>query len=135
MTINSSTIGAANPTVTSLSSTQGLVTGGATLTVTGIRFRGWTSTTVNFVATNATTNIVLAGIDPTVAAGSTTSLSVTIPPTTTQTSFYVIVSTPDGSSPAGSPGHVHLPAGGPDSHRYHDQFRSSNRFWPPVARR
>ena len=101
MTINSSTIGVANPTVTSLSSTQGLVTGDTTLTVTGSGFVAG-STTVNFVATNATTNIVLAGIDPTVAAGSTTSLSVTIPPTTTQTLFSVIVSTPDGSSPAGS---------------------------------
>jgi len=100
MTINSSTIGVANPTVATLSSTQGLVTGGGTLTVTGTGFVA-NATTVNFVATNATTNIVLAGINPTVAAGSTTSLSVTIPPTTTQTSFYVIVSTPDGSSPAG----------------------------------
>ena len=101
MTINSSTIGVANPTVATLSSTQGLVTGGGTLTVTGTGFVA-NATTVNFVATNATTNIVLAGINPTVATGSTTSLSVTIPPTTTQTSFYVIVSTPDGSSPAGS---------------------------------
>ena len=101
MTINSSTIGVANPTVTTLSSTQGLVTGGGTLTVTGTGFVA-NATTVNFVATNTTTNIVLAGVDPTVAANSTTSLSVTIPPTTTQTSFYVIVSTPDGSSPAGS---------------------------------
>jgi hypothetical protein len=101
MTINSSTIGVANPTVTALSSTTGPVTGGGTLTLTGTGFVSG-STTVNFVATNATTNIVLAGVNPTVAAGSTTSLSVTIPPTTTQTSFYVIVSTPDGSSPAGT---------------------------------
>ena len=104
MTINSSTIGVANPTVTSLSSTQGPVTGGGTLTVTGTGFVAG-STTVNFIVTTVSTNNnvpTLAGINPTVATGSTTSLSVTIPPTTTQTSFYVIVSTPDGSSPAGS---------------------------------
>ncbi len=101
MTINSSTIGIANPTVTSLSSTLGPATGGSTLTVAGTGFvAGYT--TVNFFATSASNNIVLAGTDPTVATGSTTSLSVTIPPTTTVTSFYVIVSTPNGSSAAGS---------------------------------
>jgi hypothetical protein len=103
MTLNSSTIGTINPTVTALSSNQGPVTGGGSLTVTGTGFlsnQTSTQTTVNFIATTATSNIVLQGVGVTVS--SPTTLTVTIPAATTVTSYYVIVSTPNGSSAAGS---------------------------------
>lgn len=98
MTINSSTSGVPNPTVTALSSTQGPATGVSTpLMITGTGFVSG-STSVNFVATNASSNIVLSGIAPDVT--SPTSLSVTVPPATTLGSYYVIVSTLNGSSAA-----------------------------------
>ncbi len=101
MTINSSTIGIENPTVTSLSTTAGPpvgpLTGGTVVNVTGTGFV--TGATVNFIATNLASNIVFAGVGVTV--NSPTSLSVTTPPATTVTTYYVIVSTPDGSSQAG----------------------------------
>ena len=103
MTLNSSTIGTVNPTVTGLSSTQGPVTGGGSLTVTGTGFQSnqtSTQTTVTFVATNASSNIVLQAVGVTVS--SPTSLTVTIPAATTVTSYYVIVSTLNGSSAAGT---------------------------------
>ena len=100
MTINSSTTGTVNPTVTSLSTTTGPLTGGTPLTVTGTGFvTGQGLTTVNFIATNLAANIVFAGVNVTVS--SPTSLSVTTPPATTVTSYYVIVSTTNGSSQAG----------------------------------
>jgi hypothetical protein len=99
MTINQSTIGTVIPTVTSLSSTQGPVTGGGTLTVSGTGFVTG-ATTVNFVAASTSTNIVLPGVGVTVS--SPTSLTVTIPAATTVTSYNVIVTTPSGSSAAGA---------------------------------
>jgi hypothetical protein len=101
VTINSATSGLTNPTVTALSSTQGPVTGGTTLTLSGSGFMGGTSApVVNFVATNASSNIVLQGTNVTV--NSDNSLTVSTPPATTVTSYYVIVSTSSGSSAAGS---------------------------------
>ena len=97
MTINSSTIGTVNPAVTSLSATVGPLTGGTALTVTGTGFVA--GATVNFIATNLSANIVFPGVNVTVS--SPTSLSVTTPPATTVTSYYVIVSTANGSSQAG----------------------------------
>jgi trimeric autotransporter adhesin len=106
MTINSSTSNTVNPTVTALSSTQGPLTGSSTvpppsaLTVTGTGFVS-NATTVNFVSANAASNIVLQGIAVNVA--SSNSLSVTIPPASALGAYYVIVSTPSGSSPAVNP--------------------------------
>ncbi len=102
MTINSSTTGTVNPAVTSLSPSPavGPLTGGTALTVTGTGFvMGSGLTTVNFIATNLSANIVFPGVNVTVS--SPTSLTVTTPPATTVTSYYVIVSTANGSSQAG----------------------------------
>ena len=100
MTINSSTIKTTSPIVTALSSAQGPVTGGTALTVTGTGFVNG-STTVNFVSTTASQNIVIPGVNVNVPAGQSTSLTVTSPAATTVTSYYVVVTTPDGSSLAG----------------------------------
>jgi hypothetical protein len=116
MTINSSTIGTINPTVAKLSIPPGTgpalgpVSGGTVLTVTGSGFvpnsvgcspTGSTcATTVNFVATNATSNLLIPGVGLTV--NSPTSLSVTTPAVTNVGTYYVIVTTPDGSSLSGS---------------------------------
>ena len=54
---------------------------------------------MNFIATNLSANIVFPGVNVTVS--SPTSLTVTTPPATTVTSYYVIVSTANGSSQAG----------------------------------
>jgi IPT/TIG domain len=101
MTINSSVSRSGPPTVTGLSSTQGPVypANGSTLTVTGTGFVSG-STTVNFVASTASLNLSIPGSGVSVA--SPTSLTVVIPAATTVTSYYVIVSTPSGSSSAGS---------------------------------
>lgn len=101
MTMNSSSSNTTNPTVTALSSTQGPLTGGGTLTVTGTGFVSnatATNTTVNFVSTNAAANIVLPGTGVNVT--SPTSLTVAIPPATVLGGYYVVVSTPNGSSAA-----------------------------------
>ena len=58
-------------------------------------------TTVNFVSTTASQNIVIPGVNVNVPAGQSTSLTVTTPAATTVTSYYVVVTTPDGSSLAG----------------------------------
>ena len=114
MTINSSTIGTVNPTVSLIQSpaegpAEGPATGGTVLTVTGTGFvpnsSGCSpagtacSTTVNFVHATASANIVIPAIGVTV--NSDTSLSVTTPPATTVGSYYVIVTTPVGSSLSG----------------------------------
>jgi hypothetical protein len=101
MTMNSSSSNTVNPTVTALSSTQGPLTGSGTLTVTGTGFVSNASsvyTTVSFVSTNAAANIVLQGTNVNVT--SSTSLSVTIPPALALGAYYVLVSTPNGSSAA-----------------------------------
>jgi hypothetical protein len=101
MTINSATMPATSPAVTGLSSTAGSVTGGTGLTVTGTGFVNG-STTVQFVATSpADPNLVLQGTNVNVASG--TSLSLTIPASTTSTTFYVVVTTPEGMSSDGTP--------------------------------
>jgi hypothetical protein len=101
MTINSATMPATSPTVSALSSSAGPVTGGSSLTVTGTGFVNG-STTVQFVATSASDpNLVLQATN--VNVGSGTSLSVTIPASTTSTTFYVVVTTPEGMSSDGTP--------------------------------
>jgi hypothetical protein len=104
MTMNSSSSNTVNPTVTALSSTQGPLTGTGVLTVTGTGFVSnatATNTTVSFVSTNASSNVVLQGTGVNVT--SPTSLTVAIPPATVLGGYYVIVSTPNGSSPAVNP--------------------------------
>lgn len=98
MTINGSTFHLVTPTVTALSTAQGPVTGGTALTVTGTGFVSG-STSVNFVSTTASQNLIISGGSVTV--NSATSLSLTTPPATTVTSYYVIVTTPNGSSTGG----------------------------------
>jgi hypothetical protein len=100
MTINSSSIMSNLPTVTGISTTTGPVNTGATLTVSGTGFVA-NATTVSFVSTSPSQNQVLAGIGPNVS--SSTSLTVTAPPATTATSFYVEVTTPNGTSPVVPP--------------------------------
>ncbi len=105
MTINSSTINSNSPTITSLSTAQGPVTGGTQLTVTGTGFvSGAGGTAVNFVAVGASANIVLPGVG--LMVNSPTSLTVTTPATTTVSSssviYHVIVTTSSGSSVAGA---------------------------------
>ena len=105
MTFDSWTTGVVNPTVTTLSSTQGPVTGATALTVAGTGFvtgtdsRGNALTSVSFVATNAPSNIILSATN--VSVSSATSLTLTTPVGTTATSYYVIVTTPYGTSAAG----------------------------------
>ena len=104
MTMNSSSSNTVSPTVTALSSTQGPLTGTGVLTVTGTGFVSnatAANTTVSFVSTNAAANIVLQGTGVNVT--SPTSLTVAIPPATVLGGYYVIVSTPNGSSPAVNP--------------------------------
>jgi len=99
MTINSSVSRSGPPTVIGLSSQSGPAypVNGSTVTVTGTDFVSG-STTVNFVATTQSLNLSLPGTSVNVT--SPTSLTVVIPAATTVTSYYVIVSTPNGSSPA-----------------------------------
>jgi IPT/TIG domain len=96
MTVNSSTTPQNLPTVTTLSATSGPVNVGTVITVTGTGFAS-SGTVVNLVSTNASQNLVLSGTG--VQIGSSTSLTVTAPPSTTATSFYVEVTTPNGTSP------------------------------------
>jgi hypothetical protein len=116
MTISSSLIGVGSPSVSLIQTSSGPpqsgpATGGGTLTLTGTGFVAGPSgcgsspsaapcsTAVNFVDTNAAKNIVLSGANVTVA--SPTSLTVTIPPATTVTTYNVVVTTPNGTSPTG----------------------------------
>ena len=66
------------------------------MTVSGSGFIAG-STLVTFVSTTASQNLVLQGTGVNVT--SSTSLNVTVPPSTTATSFYVEVTTPNGTSP------------------------------------
>ena len=109
MTVSSSLIGIVPPTVTGISSTTGATTGGGTLTVTGAGFvtnqgcppiNPSCETSVNFVGTNPSQNLVLTGTAVTVA--SPTSLTVAIPAATTVTTYNVVVTTPNGSSATGA---------------------------------
>lgn len=108
MTVNSWTTGVANPTVASLSSSQGPVTGGTTLTVTGTGFVPGPNpcgsggpTKANFVAANPSSNIILRVPASNVCVSSPTSLSLPTPVGTTATSYYVVITTPSGTSSAG----------------------------------
>ncbi len=76
---------------------SGPVTGGGTLEVHGTGFVA-NLTTVNFVGTSPTQNLILAGTSVNVT--SPTVLTVTIPAATTLTppSYYVVVTTPNGTS-------------------------------------
>ena len=110
MTIDSSSAGSTDPTVTGLSTqpptspASGPVTGGTPLTITGSGFVSG-STTVFFVHPNASYNIVTT-IPPCTATvvtncvtfNSATSVSVTTPAVTTVSQYYVVVSTPNGNS-------------------------------------
>ncbi len=97
MTINSSSPGAAVPTVTVLAPTSGPVTGGTALTITGSGFVNG-STTVFFVDPVAANNVVTTIQPGSVTYNSASSISVTTPGVTTVANYYVVVSTPQGNS-------------------------------------
>ena len=98
MTINSSSTGPTDPTVTALSPASGPVTGGTSLTITGSGFVNG-STTVYFVDPVASDNLVTTVAPNNVTFNSATSISVTTPGvTTTSAHYYVVVSTPNGNS-------------------------------------
>ena len=95
MTINSSTTPLNLPSVTAISVSSGPVNASTAITVTGTGFISG-QTQVTLVSTNASSNIVLQGTGENVT--SSTSLTVTVPPATTATSFYVEATTPNGTS-------------------------------------
>ena len=102
MTIDSSSTGPTDPTVTALSTqppttpASGPVTGGTALTITGSGFVNG-STTVYFVDPSAV-NLVTTIAPISVTFNSATSISVTTPGVTTSANYYVVVSTPNGNS-------------------------------------
>lgn len=103
MTINSSISRTGTPTVTGLSSAGGSANPLAptnTLTVTGTGFVSNNLTTVNFVATAPSFNLSIPATG--ISVTSPTSLTLTIPAASTVTSYFVIVTTPNGSSAASS---------------------------------
>jgi hypothetical protein len=113
MTVNNSMIGSKAPTVSSVQAQSGPITGGTVITVTGKRFVPGTTgtppvplTQVNFVLTsataNATPNAAIAG--QSVSVSSSTQLTVTTPPSTQSGSYFVVVTTANGSSPTSTQG-------------------------------
>ena len=109
MTISSSLLGVTPPSVASLSPTSGPATGTGTMTITGTGFEA-NSTSVSFVGTTASQNLNLSGTNVNVT--SSTSLTVTIPPATTVTTYDVVVTTPNGTSPiptSGAPVYTYNP--------------------------
>jgi len=88
------------PTVSGISVTSGLITGGTGLVVTGSGFVQ--GSTVNFVQENGgtptSTNVVFQGTSPTVGGGGTT-ITVSSPAVTSGSTYYVTVTTPTGTSP------------------------------------
>ena len=113
MTIDSSTAGTIDPTVTGLattpstSPTEGPVTGGTALTITGTGFVSG-ATAVYFVDQGATPPIITTIQPANVTFGSSTSISVTTPAQTTSANYDIVVSTPSGLSPDG-PQYAYIP--------------------------
>ncbi len=84
------------PSVASFSPTSGAV--GTTVTITGIGFTA--GSTVQFVSTNLAGNVVLPATN--VVVGSTTSLTAQVPGVATGSTYYVVVTTPSGTSAFGA---------------------------------
>ncbi len=102
MTIDSSSAGPTNPTVTGLSTApvtsppSGLVTGGTALTITGSGFVNGLTTV--FLVDPLVANLVITIPSSSVTFNSSTSISVTTPGVTTSANYDVAVSTPNGNS-------------------------------------
>ena len=106
MTISSSLIGVSSPTVSGLfnptghtADTSGPTTGLGTLEVDGTGFVTG-ATSVNFVGTTASQNLVLNATSVNVT--SSTTLTLTVPVATTVTTYNVVVTTPNGTSASSS---------------------------------
>jgi hypothetical protein len=84
------------PTVTAVNPSSGSITGHTAMAITGSGFVA-NATTVNFVDTNPTDNVIIPATNVTVT--SATTLAVTSPAITTAgTAYYVAVTTPGGTS-------------------------------------
>jgi hypothetical protein len=96
MTVNSLVWSPLVPTVTAVNPSSGSITGQTAMTITGSGFVP-NATTVNFVDTNPTDNVIIPATNVTVT--SATTLTATSPAiTTTGTAYYVAVTTPGGTS-------------------------------------
>jgi hypothetical protein len=103
MTISSWVWSPVVPTVTSLLTTSGPITGGTSIPITGTGFVSG-ATSVNFVeesgGTPTSDNVVLAGT--VVGTTTSTSVKVTAPSTIVGSTYFVTVTTPGGTSSYGS---------------------------------
>jgi len=100
MTVDSWTWSPTLPTVTSIGTTTGPITGGTSVTITGTGFASG-PTSVNFVAgsvaglTPSSTNVVLHAIPSSVTS---TSVTVTTPSVISGSTYFVTVTSPAGTS-------------------------------------
>lgn len=97
MSINSWVFDPKPPQLTSVTPTTGSSSGGTTVTLAGSRFTP--GSTVSFVSTNLSGNVVLSATNVTVI--SSTSLTATTPSLSSGASYYVTVTTPVGTSAYG----------------------------------
>jgi IPT/TIG domain len=96
VTVNSLVWSPLVPTVTAVNPSSGSITGQVAATITGSGFVP-NATTVNFVDTNPIDNAIIPATNVTVT--SSTTLTATSPAiTTTDTAYYVAVTTPGGTS-------------------------------------
>jgi IPT/TIG domain len=96
ITVNSLVWSPLVPTVTAVNPSSGSITGQTSVTITGSGFVP-NATTVNFVDTNPTDNMMIPATNVNVT--SATTLTATSPAiTTTGTAYYVAVTTPGGTS-------------------------------------
>jgi hypothetical protein len=96
ITVNSLVWSPLVPTVTTVSPSSGSITGQTSMTISGSGFVP-NATTVNFVDTNPTDNVIIPATNVTVTGTGT--LTATSPAITTAgTAYYVAVTTPGGTS-------------------------------------
>jgi len=88
------------PSISSISPAQGSIAGGTPVTVTGTGFTGATSATL--IDINAFQNIVSPPVTP--SNVTSTSLTFITPGVTNQATYFVVVTTPGGTSPGTSVG-------------------------------
>ena len=97
MTIDSWAFDAIPPSVQSISPATGPTGGGTTITITGSGFVS--GATVDFIASDVNTNVILGATGVTVL--SPTTITATTPPMTTGIAYYVTVTTATGTSTYG----------------------------------
>lgn len=83
------------PTVTAISPSSGPITGQTALAITGSGFVN-NATTVSFIDTNPTDNVILQATN--ISVTSATAITATSPAITTGATYYVAVTTPGGTS-------------------------------------